>query len=356
MAKLSTKEKLGKLFGKGQKETTQSDETASLSQSATLQSPGVKNADNGTLNLVQFSPEDLMLHVEQEISRVQFGWTRTTKWMEGFSEFWSWMGPIILLAGTIGEVFLVLWLRQKDQSIPAGLSIVAVALVLEGTFLTISYKAATIRNRAEKRPGGPSDLDKLKMKRQFFFWFALALGVCATQVLFVVAQTRGNDIGTYGVWAFAILRSVFTLVADGYTAFAHEERPTTAERALEEQQQRAAIAKKMLHQKGEEVDIMNDGISSLRRKHMTSIIDDESLRTDLEMKRIENQNRVTTLRAQAEQAAIFATMQNNMMRSLFDPSMDEGDRDRMLGTLHGFMGAMKQLPSARVEQIEEGDL
>src|SRR6476646_6310241 len=180
------KNAIGRAVGSRKKDPVQ---PTTVSQTATIENP-IKSSDTGTINLVQFSPEDLMIHVEQEISRVQFGWSRTTKWMENFSEFWSWMGPIILLAGTIGEVFLVLWLRQKDQSIPAGLSIVAVAMVLEGTFLTISYKAATIRNRAERRPGGPSELDRVKMKRQFFFWFALAIGVCATQVIFVVAQTR----------------------------------------------------------------------------------------------------------------------------------------------------------------------
>src|SRR6266481_5582543 len=99
------------------------------------------------LSLVNYSPEELVQHVDQSLNRVQFGWSWNSKFMENYSEVWSLVGPIILLVGTIGEVFLVLWLRQKTQNLVAGLSIVAVAMVLEGTFLTVSYKSATIRNR-----------------------------------------------------------------------------------------------------------------------------------------------------------------------------------------------------------------
>src|SRR5436853_1534805 len=224
----------------------------------------------GTINLVNYTPEQLVSHVDQNFARIQFGWTFTTKWMEGFAEVWSWVGPIVLVLGTIGEVFLVLWLRQRTKDLLAGVSIVAVALVLECTFLTVSYKSATIRNRAERRPGGASDLDKKKMQKQFGFWIALGFGVCATQVIFIAAQTmeaipgQGGDIGIYGVWIFAILRAVFTLVADGYTAFAHEEKPTTAERAVEEEEQRTKAAEKLLQQKRREITIINEGILDVR--------------------------------------------------------------------------------------------
>jgi len=39
----------------------------------------------------------------------------------------------------------------------------------------------------------------------------------------------------------SLAASILTLVADGYTAFAHEEKPTTDEQALEEQEQRAKM-------------------------------------------------------------------------------------------------------------------
>jgi hypothetical protein len=275
--------------------------------------------------------------------------------MEGFSEFWSWMGPLILLAGTIGEVFLVLWLRQKNQDVLAGLSIVAVALVLEGTFLAVSYKAARIRNRAERNPGGFTTLDKKRLTKQFIFWFALALGVCATQIIFIIAQTNSDGIGKYGVYAFAGLRAFFTLVADGYTAFAHEEHPTTGDQALEEQEQRAKLAQKFLAQKKQEVTIINEGIQEVREAHTEAEIKEDKLKTRLETERLGNRAQLDALRTQQEQATMFTNMSSNMMRALFDPSLPEGDRDRLLGTLQGFMGAMKYLPPAQTVRIEEED-
>src|SRR5579859_6823237 len=190
-----------------QQNNQQGPNTGPLKGGNNTMTPSVQGGD--MVNLVNYTPEQLVQHVDQRVSRIQFGWSFSTKWMEGYSEVWAWLGPIILVIGTIGEVFLVLWLRQKAQEVIAGLSIVAVALVLEGTFLAVSYKAATIRNRAEKRPDGPTPLDKKKLQRQFYFWLALAVGVCATQVIFIAAQTKDDGIGIWGVWIFAILRAVF---------------------------------------------------------------------------------------------------------------------------------------------------
>lgn len=361
MSRLSrVKDRFGRAFG-GSKNQQQA--PANLSQTATIsppqnvsKSPGLQSSNTSGLNLVNYSPEQLVQHVEHTLSRVEFGWSKTAKWMESFSEFWSWMGPLILLAGTIGEVFIVLWLRQKNQDILAGMSIVAVALVLEGTFLAVSYKAARIRNRAERNPGGPSMLDKKKLQRQFFFWFALALGVCATQVIFIIAQTKADGIGQYGVYAFAGLRAFFTLVADGYTAFAHEEHPTTGQKALEEQQQRADLAQKFLQQKKMEVSIINEGIQDVREAHTEAEIKEDKQKTRLETERLGNKAQLDALRTQQEQATMFTKLSTNMMRALFDPSLPEGDRDRLLGTLQGFMGATKYLPPAQSVRIEEEDM
>jgi hypothetical protein len=359
MPKMTTKERLGKLFGRSK---NQAQAPASVQQTATVSTPtnlssgpSLQSTEGSKLNLINYSPEELVQHVEHSLSRVQFGWSRTAKWMEGFSEFWSWMGPLVLLAGTIGEVFITLWTRQKVQDILAGMSIVAVALVLEGTFLAVSYKAARIRNRGERNPGGPTDLDKKKLQRQFFFWFALAIGVCATQVIFIIAQTKDDGIGKYGVWAFAGLRAFFTLVADGYTAFAHEEHPTTGQKALEEQEQRAELARKFLTQKKQEVSIINEGIQEVRAIAIKAQMEDLEQKTLLEVKQLESKSRVETLRTQQEQATMFTNLSGNMMRALFDPSLPEGDRDRLLGTMQGFMSAMKYLPPAQRTRIEEED-
>jgi hypothetical protein len=361
MPKLTTREKLGRLFGRSQDQTQS---PANLSQTATIspplngpQSPGLQSSNNGSLNLVNYSPEQLVQHVEHTLSRVEFGWSKTAKWMEGFSEFWSWMGPLVLLAGTIGEVFIVLWTRQKVQDVLAGMSIVAVALVLEGTFLAVSYKAARIRNRAERNPGGPSAIDKKKLMRQFFFWFALALGVCATQVIFIAAQTNDTGIGKYGVWAFAGLRAFFTLVADGYTAFAHEEHPTTGQKALEEQEQRAQLAHKFLQQKKQEVTIINSGIQEVREAHTEAEIKEDKQKTRLETEKLGNKAQLDALRTQQEQATMFTSMSGNMMRALFDPTLPDNDREKLLSIMQGFMSAAKYLPEPKQQyRIKEEDM
>jgi hypothetical protein len=359
MARLSRiKDRLGRLVG-GKKDPGNA--PAAVAQTATVsppsnfsQGPSLGSSDNSKLTLVNYSPEELIQHVEHTLSRVQFGWSRTAKWMEGFSEFWSWVGPLVLLAGTIGEVFIVLWTRQKVQDVLAGMSIVAVALVLEGTFLAVSYKAARIRNRAERNPGGMTSLDKKKLTKQFIFWFALAIGVCSTQIIFIIAQTNDTGIGRYGVYAFAGLRAFFTLVADGYTAFAHEEHPTTGEKALEEQEQRAILTQKFLTQKKQEVSIINEGIQDVRAIAIKAQIEDLEQKTMLEVKQLESRARVETLRTQQEQATMFTNLSGNMIRALFDPTLPDGDRDRLLGTMQGFMSSVKYLPQST--RIEEEDM
>jgi hypothetical protein len=321
----------------------------------TTTQPQLQTVKGGELNLVNYTPEQLMEQVNHDLDRVAFGWTGTIKFMEGFSEIWSLAGPLVLVFGTIGEVFLVLWTRQKVQDIIAGISIVAVALVLEGTFLAVSYKAATIRNRAEKRADGPTPMDKRKLRRQFAFWAALAVGVCATQVIFVAAQTSDAGIGIYGVWIFAILRAVFTLVADGYTAFAHEEKPTTADRALEEREQRAKYTDQFLKQKTNEVTIINDGNLRLREAHTEAQIKEEKLTTRLEVERLQNTAHVNALRQQQEQASMFARLSGSMMRALFDPELPDEQREKLLGTMQGFMSASKALPPGYRTVEEEPD-
>jgi hypothetical protein len=284
------------------------------------------SAQSELLNLVNYTPEQLVQHVDQRLARIHFGWSFSTKLMEGYSEVWAWMGPIVLVIGTIGEVFLVLWLRQKAQEVIAGLSIVAVALVLEGTFLAVSYKAATIRNRGERRPDGPTPLDRRKLRRQFYFWLALAFGVCATQVIFIAAQTRDDGIGLYGVWTFAILRAVFTLVADGYTAFAHEEKPTTAEQALEEEEQRTKASELLLHQKKREVSIINDGILEVREASVEAQIKDDQMQTRLEIEKMQNQAQISALRTQQDTAEMTIQMLTRLQRAILDPAMPPDQR------------------------------
>jgi len=306
-----------------------------------------------TLQLVNYSPTELVRQVEHNLSTVQFGWTRSVKWMENYSEFWSVAGPLVLLLGTIGEVFLVLWLRQKAQDVLAGLSIVAVAAVLEGTFLSVSYKAATIRNRADKRETGWTPIDRRKIRRQLSFWFGLAFGVCATQVIFIAAQTKPDGIGEIGVWSFAILRAIFTLVADGYTAFAHETKPTTAEQALEAQQERAKAAAAFLDQKQDEIEKFNKGILGVHAAQVDAKIRQVREEARLETEKLQAKALIDAQKAQQEQATLMVTMMSNIGRALFDPKMNDQERAKLLSIMQGMAAAQKNLPEPGIKISEE---
>lgn len=334
-----------------------------LQKEALLAGPGSVPSTNGSpsigtptaiptgqsdmLKLVNYTPDQLVQHVDQRIARIQFGWTFSTKWMEGYSEIWSWLGPIILVVGTIGEVFIVLWTRQKTQELISGLSIVAVAFVLEGTFLAVSYKAATIRNRAERRPDGLTPLDQRKMKRQLAFWIALALGVCVTQIIFIVAQTKDDGIGTYGVWTFAFFRAVFTLVADGYTAFAHEEKPTTADQALQEEEQRTRAGDQLLAQKQKEITIINAGILAVREASVDAQIKDNKMKTRLELEKMQNQAQIDALRTQQETAQMTIQMLTRLQRAILDPAMPADQRQMAISVMVAMGQGYSQLEPAK---------
>src|SRR5689334_3177867 len=95
----------------------QASQTAQTQQSNTQQAvpstgtpaPGLQNIEGGNLNLVNYSPEQLMLHVENTMSGVHFGMSGPHRFMEAVAELWSVFGPIVLLLGTAGEVFAFIW-------------------------------------------------------------------------------------------------------------------------------------------------------------------------------------------------------------------------------------------------------
>jgi hypothetical protein len=229
-------------------------------------------------------------------------------------------------------------------------------MVLEGTFLAISYKAATIRGRAERRPEGATDLDRKKLSRQRFFWFALAAGVCVTQIIFVAAQTKADGIGEAGVWIFAIVRAIFTLVADGYTAFAHEEKPTTADQALEEQQQRTKQATALLAQKRVEITSINDGILSVREAHTEAEMKDDKMQTRLTIEKMQNQSQIDALKAQQEMANMTIIMMTSMQRAMIDPTMSADKRQSALQAMNAMAQAQLSPGNPKDRTVTEEDV
>lgn len=314
------------------------------------------------VTLASNDPDTAMKNVATRMERVTFGWSYATRWMENYSEVWSWLGPIILVVGTIVEVGFVLYERQRIKDFWSLISIVAVAMVMEGTFLTVSYKAALIRNRGEKRQGGPTDLDRKKFRRLVPFWFALAVGVCATQVIFIVAQTnssipgQGGDIGTTGLWIFAIMRALFTCVADGYTAFAHEEKPTTAEQEQERIEQETAATEKFLTLENKKIAIVNAGTLQVRETAIEAAIKEDKLNTRLEAERMLNDSQLEALATQSRTSQLATTMMTNLMSALLDPETPADKRQAAFMIANAIGKGYNQMEAKNktsVREIEE---
>lgn len=317
--------------------------------------PGLEHVQGGQLNLVNYSPEELLEHVEHTLSRVHFGMNRSTSFMENVSQLWAIAGPAVLLAGTAGEVFYFIWQYTSNPAWWVAMSVLATVIVLEATFMVVSWKSATIRNRAEGRSDGPSDLDKKKLRRYQTTWFTLGIGVGAGQIAFLISA-MSYHLGNLTVLAlFAVVRTVMTLASDYYTAFVHEEKPTGGDEEKAKQEQHAQLASQLLEQKTREVELLNKGIERLQRAHTEATIAQEKLTTELEVNRLENQNRISALRAVQEQSAMMSHLGEGMLRALFDPKMPENERQQLLGTLQALMQASSRLPSPGHITIEEDD-
>jgi hypothetical protein len=316
--------------------------------------PGLQDVQGGQINLVNYSPEELLQHVEHTISTVHFGMSLQHRFKENAAELWSVLGPIVLFAGTAGEVFFFIWNNVAPTAAWwVALSVLATVAVLECTFMVLSYKCDTLRNQLKAKPGGATDEDRKEMTAHHRFWFLLAAGVAFGQISFLVFSMMARFNNLPFLIAFALGRSVVTLAADYYTAFIHRAKPTTGEVAKLRQKQQADLTADLLRQKSQEVTIINTGILSLRQAHTEAEIKEDRLRTQLEVEKLQNRAQVETLKNQQVQATMFTELGNNLMRALFDPKLPDDERQKLLATMQGFMSAMNQLPQPRVTSIEE---
>lgn len=308
------------------------------------------------MSLVTFSPEELLRQVEERRSSVSFDLSNTAKFMDNFNQLWSWAGPILFAIGTIGEIFLVLWQRQRVQDWFTGFTIIAVSMIAEGTLLAISFTAKRLRNRADKRSTGWTDKEKHKIETLKRFWLSLAVGVAATQVAFVVAQTDPKDIGVMAVWLIAIVRSLAALVADAYTAFVSEEKPTSGELAIEQQDKETIFTDKLLEQKAHEVEILNNGAIKVQEVGIEAQMKQGRMQTQKEIAEMHNQAQIESMKQEQQQKVMIDRMRNSAMRAVFDPEMPEEERRAIITMLTNLAGATKQIPSKSTSIIEEGDV
>lgn len=347
-----------RLFGRGKK-TKKQQATASVQSPAAPSSPVTNapgKADTSQLNLVNYTPEQLMHQVHEDLAGVDLASPWPVRFKESFGEIWSVIGPILLFAGTAGEVFFFIWNNISDTSAWwVALSVLVTVAVLECTFMVVSYQSDTMRNRMKTKPGGVTDEDKRDLIHHKVFWFILAVGVAIGQIAFLVAGMNAKLNNLNFLILFSVGRSAFTLAGDFYTAFIHNEKPTSGERLKTRNKQRADLTNDLLKQKSIEVSLINEGVLDLRKKHTEALIREEADKTELEIKRLENKSRIEALKTLNDQARMFTNLGNGMMQALFDPKMDERERQKLLGTMQGFMSAAKYLPQTIVTEVKDDD-
>lgn len=310
----------------------------------------------GQLNLVNYTPEQLMHQVHEDLAVVDLAAPWPVRFKESFGEIWSVIGPMLLFAGTAGEVFFFIWNNISDTSAWwVALSVLVTVAVLECTFMVVSYQSDTMRNRMKTKPGGVTDEDKRDLIHHKVFWFILACGVAIGQIAFLVAGMNAKLNNFNFLILFSVGRSAFTLAGDFYTAFIHSEKPTSGESLKTRNKQRADLTNDLLKQKSIEVSLINEGVLDLRKKHTEALIREEADKTELEIKRLENKSRIEALKTLNDQARMFTNLGNSMMQALFDPKMDERERQKLLGTMQGFMSAAKYLPQTIVTEVKDDE-
>jgi hypothetical protein len=247
-----------------------------------------------------------------------------------------------------------------------GFTIVAVSMIAEGTLLAISFTAKRLRNRADKRSSGWTDKERGKLQTLKYFWGALALGVAATQVAFVVAQTDPKDIGVGAVWTIAIVRSLAALVADCYTAFVSEEKPTSGELAIEQQDKETQFTRRLLEQQAMEVEMLNAGAIKVQEVGIDAEMRQDLLNTQKELakirsetqkeiERLQNEALIENMRTDHKQKAIMDRIRNSAVRAVFDSEMDPEERQQIISMLTGLANTTKKIAPPNTIVTEEDE-
>jgi len=303
-------------------------DTDDTTTSSTTPPPVLNRVQSGNISLVTYSPEESLMQVQEARDKVAFGQSPVQSFMANFTQYWSLIGPFLFAIGTIGEIFLVLWERQIKQSYFAGFVIIIVSVIAEGGLLAVSFSSKLLRNRADKRPSGWTPKEVAKLKDIKVIWWLLSVGVAATQVAFVMSQTKSDDIGgPWGLVAIALVRSAVALVADYYTAYISEEKQTSAEMALEIQDQQTAFTDKMLSRKETEITILNNGSIRVQdaaqkaalqqeRNEAQAEMDRDTMRTERELLRLENENKIEKMKSKFAEESAWSQLQIASTRAM----------------------------------------
>jgi hypothetical protein len=110
------------------------------------------------------------------------------------------------------------------------------------------------------------------------------------------------------------------------------------------QEAQGKATEKMLQQARHQVTIFNEGILDVREAINEAEIRDVKQRARLETEKLQAAAQVDALRVQQEQASMMVKTMSNIMCALFDPDMDDNQREKLLTIMNGMSSAQKALP------------
>jgi hypothetical protein len=288
-------------------------------------SPVLNRVQSGNISLVTKTPEESLLQVEAESEEVVFGESGQHKMMANTNQNWALIGPLLFAVATVMEIFLVLWSYMKDHNIFYAATLLAVSVIAESTLVTVSFSAHMLRSRAAKRPTGMTRDERSELGQIKWVWWLLSIFIATTQVFFIVTQSDTTKADITTLITIAIVRALASMVADYYTAYIAREKPNDAEKALEVKAQKTEFAEKTLEGESKKIAVINAGSIKVQEAAQAAVIKQEQtaqkaameldlLRTNQELARLENVNRIAKAKAQYESEAEWANLQIAYMR------------------------------------------
>lgn len=301
---------------------------ASATQPVQEQSTAVESLHKvqaGNISLVTHTPEEALKQVEDESAEIVFGESAQHKFMASLNQNWALIGPLLFGVATVMEIFLVLWSFMKDHSIFYAATLLAVSVIAEMTLVTVSFAAHMIRSRAAKRNDGMTRDEKKKLGTIKNVWYLLSIFIATTQVFFIVTQSDTTKASISVLVTIAIVRAAVSMVADYYTAYIADERPDDAERALEIKEQKTQFAEKLLQGEGRKITVINaeainvqeraqQATISQKRMEQKAAMEMDLLKTEQELARLENENKIAEAKAAYESKAEWSNLQIAFMR------------------------------------------
>ncbi len=324
--------------------------------------PNLGRVQAGNISLVTNTPEEALMQVEAESEEVVFGESGQHKIMANTNQNWALIGPILFAVATVMEIFLVLWSFMKEHNVFYAGTLLAVSVIAEATLVTVSFSAHMLRSRAAKRPTGMTREEREELAQIRWIWWLLSIFIATTQVFFIVTQSDTTKADTTTLITIAIVRALASMVADYYTAYIAREKPNDAEKALEIKAQKTEFAEKTLEGESKKIAVINAGSIKVQESAQAAVIKQEQtaqkaameldlLKTNQELARLENANRIAKAKAQYESEAEWSNLQIAYMRQSqarlaeAAKSLDGGSaKDKEItSTLHYVISEIKEL-------------